>query len=211
MKISYLKQIKKRIREGILQDMLRQTRWIYDYARHYWWAMILYTALGLTGTILGLGSSIVSKNLVDIITGHETGELIRTFCMMVGLSVSNIFISQITNYASSWISMKVDADIKADIFSKMLVTDWESITNYHTGDLLTRWSSDASNISNGILNWIPNLIINIFKFISFILFSSSEMIAGVSTISLLTIRQKMPFEIKYSARSVFFGNNWATA
>jgi len=33
MKISYLKQIKKRIREGILQDMLRQTRWIYDYAR----------------------------------------------------------------------------------------------------------------------------------------------------------------------------------
>ena len=86
--------------------------------------------------------------------------------MMVGLSVSNIFISQITNYASSWISMKVDADIKADIFSKMLVTDWESITNYHTGDLLTRWSSDASNISNGILNWIPNLIINIFKFIS---------------------------------------------
>ena len=29
MKISYLKQIKKRIREGILQDMLRQTRWIY--------------------------------------------------------------------------------------------------------------------------------------------------------------------------------------
>ena len=166
MKISYLKQIKKRIREGILQDMLRQTRWIYDYARHYWWAMILYTALGLTGTILGLGSSIVSKNLVDIITGHETGELIRTFCMMVGLSVSNIFISQITNYASSWISMKVDADIKANIFSKMLVTDWESITNYHTGDLLTRWSSDASNISNGILNWIPNLIINIFKFIS---------------------------------------------
>lgn len=151
---------------GFFQDMLRQTRWIYDYARHYWWAMILYTALGLTGTILGLGSSIVSKNLVDIITGHETGELIRTFCMMVGLSVSNIFISQITNYASSWISMKVDADIKADIFSKMLVTDWESITNYHTGDLLTRWSSDASNISNGILNWIPNLIINIFKFIS---------------------------------------------
>lgn len=166
MKISYLKQIKKRIQKGILQDMLRQTRWIYDYARHYWWAMILYTALGLTGTILGLGSSIVSKNLVDIITGHETGELVRTFCMMVGLSVSNIFISQITNYASSWISMKVDADIKADIFSKMLVTDWESITNYHTGDLLTRWSSDASNISNGILNWIPNLIINIFKFIS---------------------------------------------
>ena len=53
-----------------------------------------------------------------------------------------------------------------DIFSKILVTDWESLTEYHTGDLVTRWSSDASNISSGILNWVPNLIIYTFRFIS---------------------------------------------
>ena len=48
----------------------------------------------------------------------------------------------------------------------MLVTDWESLTAYHTGDLVTRWSSDASNISSGILNWLPNLIIYTVKFFS---------------------------------------------
>ena len=31
---------------------------------------------------------------------------------------------------------------------------------------LPRWSSDVSNISSGILNWIPNLIIYTFRFIS---------------------------------------------
>ena len=164
--IDQIKHIHVRIREGMLKDMLRQTRWIYQYARRYWLAMIFYTALGLFGTVVGLGSSLVSKDLVDIITGHHTGRLIQTFCLMVGLSIGNTIISQITNYASNWISLKVDAEIKADIFSKMLVTDWESITSYHTGDLLTRWSSDASTISSGILSWIPNLIINIFKFIS---------------------------------------------
>lgn len=164
--IHTLNHIITRIKEGMLKDMWHQTKWIYQYARHYWLAMIFYTALGLFGTVLGLGSSLVSKDLVDIITGHQTGELLKTFCLMIGLSVSNIFISQISGYASNWISMKVDTEIKADIFSKMLVTDWESITAYHTGDLLTRWSSDTSNISSGVLNWIPNLIINIFKFIS---------------------------------------------
>ena len=161
-----LKHIHVRIKEGMLKDMIRQTKWIYQYARHYWLAMIFYTALGLFGTVVGLGSSVVSKDLVDIITGHQTGKLVQTFCLMVGLSIGNTLVSQITSYASNWISLKVDAEIKADIFSKMLVTDWESITNYHTGDLLTRWSSDASTISSGILSWIPNLIINIFKFIS---------------------------------------------
>lgn len=85
---------------------------------------------------------------------------------MIGLNVGVTFVNQVSGYFSNKISMKVDADVKADIFSKILVTDWESLTNYHTGDLLTRWSSDASNISSGVLNFIPNLIIYIFRFIS---------------------------------------------
>lgn len=67
---------------------------------------------------------------------------------------------------STLISLKVDAELKHDIFQKMMVTDWEHLTEYHTGDLVTRWSSDASNISSGILNWIPNLVIYSFRFLS---------------------------------------------
>jgi ABC-type multidrug transport system fused ATPase/permease subunit len=156
----------RRIREGRLQEMWLQTKWIYQYGRRYGLAMVFYTVLGLSGTLISLGSSMVSKNLVDIVTGHETGMLVKTFCAMIGLNVGNTIVSQISNYASNWISMKVDAEIKSDVFEKILVTDWESLTGYHTGDLLTRWSSDASNISNGILNFIPNAVIYLFRFIS---------------------------------------------
>lgn len=155
-----------RIKDGTAKKMIIQTKWIYQYARRYWKMMIVYTLLGILGTMLSLGASMVSKDLVDIITGHEVGSLFQTFATMIGLSVLNIFIAQATGYASTYINMKVDAEIKNDIFSKMLVTDWESLTTYHTGELVTRWSSDASNISNGILNWIPNLIIYTVKFIS---------------------------------------------
>lgn len=146
--------------------MLHQTRWIYGYARQYWLVILFYTLIGLLGTVVSLGSSLVSKDLVDIITGHQTGALLSTFAAMIGLAIGSTVMTQLSNYASNWISLKVDNEIKADIFSKMLVTDWESIASYHTGDLLTRWDDDASNISNGILNWIPSLIINLFRFIS---------------------------------------------
>lgn len=161
-----IKHITRRIREGMLKDMLLQTKWIYSYARRYWLAIIFYTLIGLVGTVVSLGSSLVSKDLVDIITGHHTGALMRTFCAMIGLALGSTLMNQASSYVSNWISMKVDNEIKADIFAKMLVTDWESITSYHTGDLLTRWSSDASSLSNGILNWIPSLIIHSFRFIS---------------------------------------------
>ena len=154
------------IREGKLKEMWKQTGWILQYARRYWKAMVIYTLLGLTGTAVSLISSLISKDLVDIITGHQTGKLLGTFAAMIGFSIGNILIAQASAYASTRISMKVDAEIKNDIFAKMMVTDWESLMAYHTGDLVTRWSADASNISSGILNWIPNLIIYTVRFIS---------------------------------------------
>lgn len=156
----------KRIKEGRLREFIRQTKWIYGYARRYWLAMVFYTVLGVFGTVVSLGSSLISKDMVDIITGHQTGLLVKTFCLMIGFNIGNSIVNMISGYASSWISMKVDAEIKSEIFEKILITDWESLTNYHTGDLLTRWGSDASQISNGVLNFIPNAIISFFRFIS---------------------------------------------
>lgn len=141
-------------------------KWIYQYARRYWYAMVFYTLLGLLGTIVALVSSMVSKKLIDIITGVDTGALIQSFIFMICLNLGTTLMNQFSSYASTWISMKVDAEIKSDIFSKILVTDWESLSKYHTGDLLARWGADASSISSGVLNFIPNIIIYVFRFLS---------------------------------------------
>lgn len=106
------------------------------------------------------------RDLVDIITGHQAGKVVQTFCVMIGLGIGNTVLAKVSDYASSYLGMKVDAEIKSDIFAKILVTDWESLTNYHTGDLLTRWGSDASNISGGVLSFVPNMVIFLFRFIS---------------------------------------------
>ena len=156
---------RERIKEGMLRDMWRQTLWIYEYARLYWKQMIFYTLLGLAGTLVSLISSLISRPKRARIQDRIT-VIITDFCLYIGFSVGNVLISQISNYFANKISISVDNAIKADIFEKMLLTDLESIQNYHTGDLLTRWSSDASNISSGVLNWIPNLVIYTVRFVS---------------------------------------------
>ena len=158
----WLQKLSKKKNGHLIDEML----WIYQYAKRYWKQMIFYTALGLVGTAVSLLSSLVSRDMVDIITGHQTGLLVHTFAFFIGLNVSNIFLSQASTYFSNKISISVDNAIKADVFDKMLITDLESLQKYHTGDLLTRWSNDASTISNGILSWIPNLIIYSVRFIS---------------------------------------------
>lgn len=162
MNINLMKYINKEY----INILLFRTQWILQYAKRYWKAILFYIALGIFGTITGLLSSIVSKDLVDIITGHDVGSIFKTFIFMVCLNLGTLIIGQITSYASGWISMKVDSEIKSDVFSKILVTDWESLSNYHTGDLLARWGSDVSNISSSILNFFPNIVVYLFRFIS---------------------------------------------
>ena len=130
--------IKKHLKQGTFRKMWTQAVWIYQYGRRYWKAMVLYTLLGLMGTGVSLISSLISKDLVDIITGHQTGQLLSTFAAMIGFSIANILVSQASSYASTFISLKVDTEIKNEIFAKMLVTDWASLTDYHTCDLVTR-------------------------------------------------------------------------
>ena len=154
------------IKEGRLKEIKTRLIWMFPYARKYWKQMIIYVLIGMSGTLVSLLGSFVSRDMVDIITGHKTGAVIATFSIMIGVTLGNTLISQVSTYLSTKISMKVDTEIKADIFEKILVTDWEALSKYHTGDLLVRWNSDVTTISNGILNFFPNIIIYLFRFIS---------------------------------------------
>lgn len=209
-----LKKIKfifKRIKQGRLKELIEETFWIYGFVRQYWKAIAFYTVLGMSGIALSLVTSLISRDMVDIVTNHQTGKLVETFAMYIGFTIVNTLVSQVTSYFSNKISISVDNSIKSDIFDKMLRTDLESIQDYHTGDLLTRWSQDASNISNSILNWLPNLMICIVRFVStFVLvFYNDPMFALLALlgapISLLISRRTLKRMRNNNEKSVAMG------
>lgn len=164
--MSRIKHYYEQVKKGRLKEMMADVKWIYKYGKDHVFAIIIYTALGLSGVVIGLLSSLVSRDLVDIITGHQAGELLKTFVMMVTIQIVSFIIGSVTQYISTALSMKVDNAIKSDIYSKIVTTEWEELTSFHTGDLLTRYSSDASVVSSGILSMIPNAIMYLFRFAS---------------------------------------------
>ena len=154
---------KHNIKETI-KSLKQQLQWLLFYAKNYWWAMIIVTAFGFSGTVLTLFGSFYSKDLVDIITGHNTGGVVRVFAYMIGMALTSTIVTQFSSYFTNKLSLKVENDIKRSVFSKIMQADWEKLSAYHTGDLYTRWGSDVSTIANAILNFIPNLLIFLFRF-----------------------------------------------
>ena len=98
----------RRIREGRLKEMISQTLWVYTYVRKYWLSIIIYTGIGLLGTGTSLVMSLLSRDLVDIVTLRKASELLKTFVMYISFSMFNVIVSQILDYISAMVCIKVD-------------------------------------------------------------------------------------------------------
>ena len=65
--IEYIKDLIEKIKNGMLKEMYIEGKWIAKYIYKYKWGVVFYIFLGILGTILGLISSVFSKNLKIIV------------------------------------------------------------------------------------------------------------------------------------------------
>ncbi len=161
--ISELKVVKA-IKNGKLNKLIEEWQWIGRYMRKYTLQIALYTLLGIIGIVLGLAGSVVSKYLIDAVTGVNTASAGMIAILYLGMGFLGIAVSAVVNRISTRIQTRVQQEIRAEVFHHIMITDWESIADFHSGDLLNRTSSDTSTVSAAILGFVPELITNTIKF-----------------------------------------------
>ena len=82
------------------------------------------------------------------------------------MTVFSLALSSINSYVFTRISIYVNNDIQAGIFDRIMDARWKELSSYPSGDLLNRFNGDVGTIASNAINWIPNLIINIYTFIA---------------------------------------------
>lgn len=153
-----LKRIVQKIREGKLKRLLGELLWMYTYVRRYWALIGVYILLGASGSLLGLGTSIVSRDLVDAITGVNSKRILQVALTYIGVGVFQIVVSAVKTRLSLRVRLKVNNEIRADIYEQVLNTDWPSLSAYRSGDLLYRVNGDSNVVANSILTFIPSVV-----------------------------------------------------
>ena len=101
--MEFIKKFVNKWIDGSIDKAIDELKWIYLYAKKYWMAMIFYTVIGLVGTLVSFGTSLVSKDLIDIITGHQAGEVVKYFAITIGLAVGNMAFSQLSGAADQFV------------------------------------------------------------------------------------------------------------
>lgn len=156
----------RRWKDGTFGEIIDDWKWIFSYSARYKGVIAFYLILGIISTTLGLVSSVASKYLIDIITGHDTGKLWILITVAVGSTVFSLVFGSILSRINAKISIDISNDIQADIFDQIVDADWLALNNYTNGDILNRFTGDVGTISGNAISWLPSIVLAIYNFIA---------------------------------------------
>lgn len=130
--------------------------WLAKYTVPYLPQILLMLIFSIVTSLVTAEMAIVSKNIID---GATNGNFVLTAIVVyIGLVVISMVISAVASVMSVVLDEKFSFGIRKNIYEKIIRSSWPSVKKYHSGDLMTRLTSDATNISNGIIYTLPNII-----------------------------------------------------
>ena len=152
-------------------------KWVLKNSKEYRWRIILMLFINLFFSIASLVTVILSKSIIDNATmGKDFSTIIIIYIIVM---LATLLFHAGSSLISAVINEKVSFGIRKSVYDKVIRTSWQSINKYHSGDIVTRLSSDAGNIADAIVTTLPSIITLIVELILvfFTLFSYSPFLA----------------------------------
>lgn len=137
-------------------NQYQYAKWLMQYAKPYLGRISLTMLLDLLVTVSTLVMVQISKEIIDNATIHNSfvSLIVIYIAIMLGVQMLDV----ISALLSTMLNERFSFGIRKQIYEKIINSHWMDVKKYHTGDLMTRLTSDAGNIADGIVGTIPSII-----------------------------------------------------
>ncbi len=153
-----LSKIKSMFSGTALKAVLRWSKPVH-------WSVLVISLIGVTGSLLSLGVTLVTKNLVDGATGGNASALWRWSIALMAF----IVIERLLSVANSAINVRASSRFQAEMQRMVTISvigkEYAYLKPYHSGELLNRISSDVDVVKNGIMGLMPSLLRMLVSFV----------------------------------------------
>ena len=137
-------------------NQFRYFKWLMYYSKPYAFKIFLLMSVDILTTFVSLKMVTISKTIIDNATNGQSFKtaIIVYIILMISMQAIGIF----NGIFSTMLNEKFGFGIRKQVYEKIIRSHWLDIKKYHTGDLMTRLTSDAGAIADGIINTIPSVL-----------------------------------------------------
>ena len=141
----------------MLRD-LPNFRWVAAKIKPFFGSVTLIILTDALVSLAGVTIAIVSKNIIDYATRNELHIAAKYAAVFAGIIIFRMAASAFLSIYSTNVQERFSNSLRQGIFSKLINIEWLQVSKYHSGDLLTRLTSDISSVASGSISVLSSII-----------------------------------------------------
>lgn len=140
-----------------MKNSLSAIMWLLKRIRRRIPSMLLLSLCSVGSSLLGVYFALGTKRVIDTAISGEKGAFI-TACIMQACIIASLLILHIfSRHFSDHIHAALDMDWKKAILHDLLESEYLSVSNYHSSELLNRMNNDVRILDENIVNLLPRI------------------------------------------------------
>ena len=130
--------------------------------------IILLSFFSVLASLFSVTFAYISKFLID--NFNNKNKIIIYSIILFSICLIEILIEIIKTHYSFKKTLKLEIEIKEDLFDSLLYKDFKKIKDNSDSDILSTITNDSKIIANGIISFIPRVVTLISSIISSLIF-----------------------------------------
>lgn len=132
--------------------------WVCKYICKYLGRLILLslTSAGMVVSFIAL--ALISSRILDEVTGSGKNQLLFYCILLTSVVVLLGILNILGSYIRISISGRLDMDMKETIFDALFHKKYQEIWQFHSGELMNRFTSDIDIVVAGITGIVPQIV-----------------------------------------------------
>lgn len=131
---------------------------IFQWSKCVHLRVVLICLLSATTTLISLGVTLTTRELIDGAIGFQTNAVIKYGSILGGLFILQRLISVILSLLRTETSSTLQKTLQGMLTEEILTKDYASLRSYHSGNLVNRVFSDMAVVKDGVISTLPSFV-----------------------------------------------------
>lgn len=132
-------------------------KWLWHVTGNYKGGVAALFAVQVTFGLCGVASAMLFRALIDCaVGGQQTGFFLMAL-LLAGLFLGEDLLGVFNRFLYEWTRASLENRLKGRLFSCLLHKDYAAVTAVHSGEWVSRLTSDTVVVAGGIIDILPSL------------------------------------------------------
>ncbi len=141
-----------------MNDLKKTFRYLYQVAGKYKIAVLVLALVHMLLSAVAIVYALMLRNIVDNALAKDLSAFWQSVILFALLMLTRLVLNLLTRYLSEYSRSRIENGCRQRLFWEILHRNYASVTARHSGDWMSRLTSDVSNVANGMAHMIPELL-----------------------------------------------------